>query len=69
MISGLIFPYIHSPYRNFELFNAFKLQNLYNQGELNFDFTNISSNTNKQILLNQSNNITLNLTNSLPSFE
>ena len=69
MISGLIFPYIHSPYRNFELFNALKLQNLYNQGELNFDFTNISSNTNKQILLNQTNNLTLNLTNSLPSFE
>jgi hypothetical protein len=69
VVYGLIFPYIHNPYRNFELSNASNLQKLYNEGELNFDFVNISSNTSKNKLLNQTNNITQNITNNLPNFE
>lgn len=69
VVYGLIFPYIHNPYRNFELSNASNLQKLYNGGELNFDFVNISSNTSKNKLLNQTNNITQNITNNLPNFE
>lgn len=46
-IYGLIFPYLYSPYRNYELSNASELQKLYNQGDLNFDFKNVTSNTDR----------------------
>jgi hypothetical protein len=67
-IKGLIFPYIYSPYRNFELSNAPKLQKLYQEGELNFDFVN-TSNNNQSTLINTTNNVTNNITNNLPNYE
>ena len=62
---GLIFPYINNPYKNFELSNATKLQKLYNEGELNFDYTDISSGK----LQNTTNNVTANITKNLPNYE
>jgi hypothetical protein len=53
---GLIFPYMNSPYKDYELSNASELQKLYNQGELNVDFKNVTSNTDRYIL-NESNNM------------
>jgi hypothetical protein len=47
MIWGLIFPYLNSPYTNYELSHASELQQLYNEGHLNVDFKNITSNTDK----------------------
>jgi hypothetical protein len=38
MISGMIFPYIYNPYRNFEIQNASQLQNYYNNGSLDFNY-------------------------------
>ncbi len=64
-IYGLIFPYFHDPYKNYELSNYKTLEQLYNQGELNFDYTDISTGQ----FQNATNNITSNITNSLPSFE
>jgi hypothetical protein len=54
---GMIFPYLNSPYRDYELSNATELQKLYNQGDLNVDFKNVTSNTDRYIL-NESNNMT-----------
>ena len=42
-IYGLILPYLHDPYNNYELSNYKTLEQLYNQGELNFDYTDIST--------------------------
>ena len=54
-IYGLIFPFIYSPFWNYELSNATKLQKLYEQGNLNTDFINITSNTDKYIHNKSSN--------------
>ena len=62
---GLIFPYLNNPYKDFELSNATKLQKLYNEGDLNFDYTDISSGK----LQNTTNNITANITKNLPNYE
>lgn len=35
LITGILFPYFNSPYSNYELNNAQKLQNEYNNGQLN----------------------------------
>ena len=56
MIEGMIFPYSNNPYKQYELSNASQLQKLYNHGDLNFDYKNSSSNTDKYILNNYSNN-------------
>jgi len=56
MIYGLIFPYINSPYTNYEISNASELQKLYNNGSLNVDFKNYASTTDKYIG-NKSNNM------------
>ena len=69
VVYGLIFPYLHNPFANFELSNASTLQKLYNEGELNFDFVNISSNNTNNTLMNQTNNITQNITSNLPNYE
>ena len=34
--AGMVFPYMNNPYRNFELGHATELQELYNQGELDY---------------------------------
>ncbi len=47
MIYGLIFPYLNSPYTNYELAHASELQKLYNAGDLNFDFKNVTTNIGK----------------------
>lgn len=49
MIYGLIFPYLHSPYWQFELIHSSELQQLYNTGELNYNFVNATSNTDKYL--------------------
>ncbi len=64
---GLFFPYLNNPYTIYELSNAQELQTLYNEGELNVDFTNTSSNN--QTLQNQTNSITNNITTNLPSYD
>lgn len=56
MIYGLLFPYFNSPYWKFELSHASELQKLYGEGDLNYDFKNITSNTDKYIQNNLSNN-------------
>ncbi len=53
-IYGLIFPYLNDPYRDYELSNATSLQKLYNTGQLNVDYKNSTSNTDKYILNNMS---------------
>jgi hypothetical protein len=47
MIYGLIFPYINSPYTNYELSHTSELQQLYNGGDLNVDKSNLTSNVEK----------------------
>jgi hypothetical protein len=69
VVYGLIFPYLNDPYKNFELSNTSNLQKLYNEGELNYDFVNISSHTGKNKLMNTTNNITQNITKNLPNYE
>jgi hypothetical protein len=44
---GLLFPYINSPYWKFELSHASELQTLYNEGALNLDKSNVTSNVDK----------------------
>jgi hypothetical protein len=46
-IYGLIFPYLNSPYTNYELSHTSQLQSLYNEGDLNVDKSNITSNVDK----------------------
>ena len=55
---GLIFPFFNSPSWNNELTHASQLQNQYNQGELNYDYKNTTSNTDKYIHNNLSKNKT-----------
>ncbi len=38
MISGMIFPYLYNPYRNFEVSNASELQKYYNTGAMDFNY-------------------------------
>jgi len=64
-IYGLIFPYLHDSFKNYELSNYKTLEQLYNQGELNFDYTDISTGQ----FQNASNNITENITKNLPGYE
>jgi len=49
MIYGLIFPYLYSPYWQFELTHSSELQHLYNAGELNYNYVNVTSNTDKYL--------------------
>jgi hypothetical protein len=44
---GLLFPYINSPYWKFELSHSSELQTLYNEGALNLDKSNVTSNVDK----------------------
>lgn len=53
-VYGLIFPYLNDPYKDYELSNATILQNKYNNGTLNFNKSNVTSNTDKYILNNMS---------------
>jgi hypothetical protein len=46
-ITGMIFPYLNSPYRNFELMHSSELQYYYNNGLLNIDYKNSHVNTGK----------------------
>ncbi|WP_223791955.1 hypothetical protein [Methanobacterium spitsbergense] len=64
-VYGLIFPYLNDPFKNFELSNYKTLEQLYVQGELNFDYTDITTGQ----FQNKTNNITANITKNLPSFE
>ena len=70
MINGLIFPYLNSPSWYYELSNAAELQKLYNLGDLNLDFHNITSNTDKYIG-NKSNNMSnyIKFTGNLSNFD
>lgn len=45
MLSGMAFPYLYNPYRNFELIHASKLQEYYNQGLLNQHYTEVKTDT------------------------
>ena len=44
---GLLFPYLNSPYWKYELTHSSQLQQLYNEGGLNLDKSNITSNVDK----------------------
>ena len=45
MLSGMIYPYFNNPYRNFELGHSSELQYYYNQGLLNQNYTEVTTNT------------------------
>jgi hypothetical protein len=47
MVYGLIFPYLHSPYWEFELSHSSELQILYNTGQLDYNYVNSTSNVDK----------------------
>lgn len=49
-VYGLLFPYLNNPYRDYELTNATTLQKLYTTGNLNVDYKNYTSNTDKYII-------------------
>jgi hypothetical protein len=46
-ITGLIFPYLESPYTNYELLHASELQYYYNNGYINIDYVKSGVNTAK----------------------
>ena len=46
-IGGMIFPYLNSPYRDFELMHSSELQYYYNNGFINIDYSNPHTNTSK----------------------
>jgi hypothetical protein len=46
-ISGMLFPYLESPYRNYELLHSTELQYYYNNGYINIDYTKGNTNTSK----------------------
>jgi len=46
-ITGMIFPYLDSPYRNYELLHSSELQYYYNQGYINIDYIKSNVNTSK----------------------
>ncbi len=46
-IGGMIFPYLNSPYRDFELMHSSELQYYYNNGFINIDYSNSHTNTSK----------------------
>jgi hypothetical protein len=46
-VYGLLFPYLNSPYWKYELTHSSQLQQLYNEGDLNLDKSNITSNVDK----------------------
>ena len=54
-IYGMIFPYLHSPYWQFELSHASQLQQLYNAGELNTYKNTLTTNIDKYKNLSQQN--------------
>ena len=47
MISGMIFPYLNDPYRNFEIEHASQLQYDYDHGLLNVNYTDVKTSTSK----------------------
>ena len=54
-ITGMIYPYLYSPYRNFELTHSSELQYYYNNGLLNIDYKNTHVKTGKYYGQNSSN--------------
>ena len=46
-ITGMIFPYLDSPYRNFELLHSSELQYYYNNGFINIDYSRSNVDTSK----------------------
>ena len=46
-ITGMIFPYLDSPYRNFELLHSPELQYYYNNGFINIDYIQSNVDTSK----------------------
>lgn len=46
-ITGMMFPYLESPYRDFEMLHSTELQYYYNNGYINIDYTKSSVNTAK----------------------
>lgn len=56
MVSGMIFPYIYNPYRNFELQHASELQYYYNQGLLNQDYRKVDGTATSQYYEKNRNN-------------
>jgi hypothetical protein len=58
MIYGLMFPFFNSPSWNYELTHSSQLQQLYKEGDLNNNYTNTTSNTDKYIHNNLSKNRT-----------
>ena len=54
-IYGMIFPYLYSPYWQFELSHASQLQQLYNAGELNTYKNTLTTNIDKYKNLSQQN--------------
>ena len=63
-VYGLLFPYLNSPYWKYELTHSSQLQQLYNEGDLNLDKSNITSNVDKYYQnLSKENISTNNLSN------
>jgi hypothetical protein len=48
--TGMLFPYLSSPYRDFELLHSSELQYYYNNGFINIDYHNANVNTGKYYL-------------------
>lgn len=46
-ITGMIFPYLESPYRDFEMLHSTELQYYYNNGYINIDYSKSNVNTAK----------------------
>ena len=46
-ITGMIYPYLESPYRNYELLHSTELQYYYNNGYINIDYVKGNVNTSK----------------------
>lgn len=59
MVSGLIYPYLKNPFRNFEIQNATQLQDYYNKGLINNDYSYVEddSATAKYYQYNQENRL------------
>jgi len=53
--TGMIFPYLNSPYRNFELMHSSELQYYYNNGFININYQNSNVKTGKYYGQNSSN--------------
>jgi len=46
-LEGMIYPYFYNPYRDYELQHATELQDYYNQGLLNENYTEVKTNASK----------------------